>query len=94
MKPEEVFRWTAEERAELEAGWVDMLAAQEAAVVSAAIREAAPVLVQRAVREARRRRSRGRRVYDFAARFTGPLMVFMIFGSVGLFLGAAAVMQR
>ncbi|MFD6873293.1 MULTISPECIES: hypothetical protein [unclassified Streptomyces] len=94
MKPEEVFAFTAEERAELEAGWVDMLANQEAAVVSAAIREAAPVLVERAVREARRRRGPARRAYDYAARFTGPLMVFMISGSVGLFLGAAAVMQR
>ncbi|MFD8949009.1 hypothetical protein ACFV0B_09170 [Streptomyces xanthophaeus] len=94
MKPEEVFSFTAEERAELEAGWVDMLAGYEAAEVSAAIEEAAPVLVKRAVREARRRRGPARRVYDFAARFTGPLMVFMISGGVGVFLGAAAVMQR
>ncbi|MGP3687356.1 hypothetical protein ACTVZO_22085 [Streptomyces sp. IBSNAI002] len=94
MKPEEVFRFTADQRAELEAGWVDMLAEYQAAEVSAAIEEAAPELVKRAVREASRRRGRVRRAYDFAARFTGPLMVFMIFGGVGLFLGAAAVMQR
>ncbi|MET9468473.1 hypothetical protein ABZY44_27540 [Streptomyces sp. NPDC006544] len=94
MRPEEVFRFTAEERAELEAGWVDMLADQEAAVVSAAIQDAAPELVRRAVRESRRRRSRARRAYDFAARFTGPLTVFMVAASVGLFLGATAVMQR
>ena len=94
MRPEEVFAFSAEERAELEAGWVDMLADKEAAVVSAAIREAAPVLVERAVRESCRRRRPARRAYDFAARFAGPLMILMISGGVGLFLGTAAVTQR
>ncbi|WP_404958980.1 hypothetical protein [Streptomyces sp. 147326] len=89
-----MFAFTAEQRAELEAGWVDMLADQEAAEVSAAIREAAPVLVQRAVQEARRRRGRLRRAYDFAARFAGPLTAFMVAASVGLFLSAAVVMER
>lgn len=94
MRPEEVFCFTAEQRAELEAGWVDMIADHQAAELSAAIEEAVPVLVERAARVARRRRSRARRAYDYAARFTGPLTVFMVAASVGLFLGAAAVMQR
>ncbi|MFJ9646703.1 hypothetical protein [Streptomyces sp. NPDC101206] len=42
----------------------------------------------------RPRRSAIRRIYDRAAAFAGPLMVFMICGSIGLFVGAALVVKR
>ncbi|MGZ9931981.1 hypothetical protein ACXNSR_19140 [Streptomyces sp. NC-S4] len=82
MNPEEVFAFTAEERAELEAGWVDMVVKQEAAAVSAAIEEAVPLLM-RAAAVARRPRSRTRKAYDFVARFAGPLFLVTVAGTTG-----------
>ncbi|MFK0233713.1 hypothetical protein [Streptomyces vinaceus] len=93
MKAEEVFRFTAAQRAELEGGWVAMLADQEAAEWSAAIREAAPVLVDRAAR-AGRPRSRIRRAYDYAARFAGPLLIATVVGSTGAAVILAFVSAR
>ncbi|MET9602556.1 hypothetical protein [Streptomyces sp. NPDC006459] len=40
------------------------------------------------------RRSAARRTYDKAASFAGPLVIIMISGSIGLFLGATLVMER
>ncbi|WP_079405486.1 hypothetical protein [Streptomyces sp. 3211] len=94
MKAEEVFRFTAAQRAELEGGWVAMLADQEAAEWSAAIREAAPVLVDRAARAGRRPRSRIRRAYDYAARFAGPLLIATVVGSTGAAIILAFVSAR
>ncbi|MGW4158841.1 hypothetical protein [Streptomyces sp. NPDC004788] len=98
MKPEEVFRFTGAERRELEAGWTQMLAEGEAEDWARAVEAAAPGLVMVAAaevdRQTRRPRGRLRRSYDFVARFTGPLMVFMISAALGFFVAATAVMER
>ncbi|MFF5448544.1 hypothetical protein [Streptomyces sp. NPDC012888] len=91
MKPDEVFRFTAAEREQLERGWAEMVAEREVEQWRAAIGAAAPGLVAQAVKASRvaGRRGRMRRAYGYATRFAGVLTVCVVAGSVGLFLAAA-----
>ncbi|MFF4329675.1 hypothetical protein ACFYZT_24600 [Streptomyces sp. NPDC001591] len=90
-------RFTPSERAAIEQGYV-ALAVREIEQLAGDIQKA--VLGEAAQPSAHpatarpKRRSRLQRAYDRAASFAGALMIIMISGSVGLFLGAALVMNR
>ncbi|MER5934658.1 hypothetical protein [Streptomyces sp. NPDC002054] len=116
VRPEEVFRFTANQRAELDAGFAQILADREARAVEDALSGLLVVCVDKAperermydrsadhpartgvrsnsavrspVRRMRKGRSAARQAYDRVASFAGALMVIVISGSIGLFLGA------
>ncbi|MFF7295295.1 hypothetical protein [Streptomyces sp. NPDC008265] len=89
MRPEEVFAFTAQQRAELEAGWVAMVTAQEAAAIQSAV----PVL-ERAAAAALRPRGRVWKAYAYVARFAGPLLITTVVASTGAAIGLAFVAAR